>query len=634
MSKSRGHARKAVMLLLCLSTAVAVALTSSSTPNPTQLTPEIKAADLRQHITYLASDQMEGRLTATEGERRATAYVAAMFQAMGLTPAGDNGTFFQSFEFLAGMSLGVGNQLTAHLSTEPLPQSYAVDYDWRPLAFSKTGSFASAPLVFAGYGIVAPATAGFEAYDALAGLDVANAWVLVLRYLPEEIPPEQRQHLANFASLRHKAMVARDHGARGLIVVSGPSAKVKQPLVELSLDTALAGTSIAALSITDEVAEQWLQHSGHHLKALQDTLDTGKLLQGFPLANLSLAASLDIQQEKRLGRNVLARLNAAGHPGESVVIVGAHVDHLGRGLGTNSLAHDDEKGLIHYGADDNASGVGGVLEIAHYLVSLKSSRQLPLRRDLLFAAWSGEELGLIGSTHFTRTFGGAPSEPASLTPQVVAYLNMDMIGRLDKSLILQGVGSSSIWRDEIDRANGTIGLPLNLHDDSYVASDATAFYLKGVPVLSAFTGAHEDYHTPRDTADKINYAGTERIARLMALLTRSLATRQEAPDYRAMALPERPVGRASMRVYLGTIPDYSQGDASGLKVAGVIIGGPAAQAGVQGGDVIVGLAGKTIENIYDYTYVLNAMKIGVPTALVVQRGLERLTLMVTPGSRE
>jgi Zn-dependent M28 family amino/carboxypeptidase len=481
---------------------------------------------------------------------------------------------------------------------------------------------------------VAPAATGFEAYDAFAGLDVTNAWVLVLRYLPEEISPERRQHLANFASLRHKAMAARDHGARGLIVVSGPRAKVKQPLVELSLDTVLAETSIAALSITDEVAEQWLQRSGHDLKSLQEALDTGKPLQGFAIADLSLAATLDIQHQKRKGRNVLARLNAADHPGQSVVIVGAHVDHLGHGLGTNSLAHGDEKGLIHYGADDNASGVGGVLEIAHYLVNLKNRGQLPLRRDLLFAAWSGEELGLLGSTHFTRTFGGTLDEPASLAPQVVAYLNMDMIGRLDKSLMLQGVGSSSIWRDEIDRANGTIGLPLNLHDDSYVSSDATAFYLKGVPVLSAFTGAHEDYHTPRDTADKINYAGTERIARLVALLSSSLATRQEVPDYRAMSQPERPVGRANVRIYLGTIPDYSQGDVRGLKVAGVIMGGPAAQAGVQGGDVIVELAEKTIENIYDYTYMLNTMKIGVPTTLVVQRGPERLTLIVTPGSRE
>jgi membrane-associated protease RseP (regulator of RpoE activity) len=216
----------------------------------------------------------------------------------------------------------------------------------------------------------------------------------------------------------------------------------------------------------------------------------------------------------------------------------------------------------------------------------------------------------------------------------VAYLNMDMIGSLDKTLMLQGVGSSSIWRDEINHADAAIGLPINLQDDSYVPSDATAFYLKGVPILSPFSGAHEDYHTPRDTADKINHEGAEQIARLMALLTRSLGTRPEVPDHRLMAQSNRPVRLANVRVYLGTIPDYAQGEVSGLKAAGVAPGGPAEQAGVQGGDVIVELAGKPIENIDDHTYTLNTIKLGVPTTLVVLRGRERLTLMVTPGSRE
>jgi Peptidase family M28/PDZ domain/PA domain len=622
------------VFLLWWSTAIAATGISSSPPHPAQLTPEINAEDLRQHIAYLASEQMEGRLTGTQGEHRATDYVAATFQAIGLIPAGDHGTFFQAFEFTAGVSLAAGNQLTARRSAASPPLRYALDRDWRPLAFSRTGSFAPAPVVFAGYGLVAPAADGFEAYDAFAGLDVAEKWVLVLRYLPEEISPEQRQHLASFAHLRHKAMVARDRGARGIIVVSGPNARVKEPLVELSWETTLAGTSIAALSITDAVAEQWLQRTGHDLKTLQDALDTGTPQQGFPLSDLTLGAAIDIRYEKRVGRNVLACLNAAERAGESLVIIGAHADHLGRGHGTTSLARGEEKGLIHYGADDNASGVGGVLEIAHYLADLKAKGQLPLQRDLLFAAWSGEELGLLGSTHFTRTFGEAPSEPASLAPQVVAYLNMDMIGRLDKTLMLHGVGSSSMWRDEIDRANATIALPISLHDDSYVASDAAAFYLKGVPILNAFTGAHEDYHTPRDTANRINYAGTERIARLMAFLARSLATHPDALDYRAMAQPERPVRRANVRVYLGTIPDYSQAQVSGLKVSGVIQGGPAEQAGVQSGDVIVELAGKAIENIYDYTYTLNVMKAGIPATVVVQRGQERLTLIVTPGSRE
>lgn len=622
------------VLLACLSTAMAATGASSYPPSPAQLSPEISAEDLRRHITALASERMEGRLTGTAGERLATEYVATVFRELGLQPAGDNGTYWQAFEFTAGVSLGPGNQLAVRQNREPRQQDYGLDRDWRPLAFSKTGVFEPAPVVFAGYGLVAPAVDGFDEYNAFAGLEVTDKWVLVLRYLPEEVTPERRRHLASFANLRHKAMLARDRGARGLIVVSGPNSRVKEQLAELALDTALAGTSIAALSITDELAEQWLESSGHDLKTLQDGLDTGTPLPGFALADLTLAASIDIQHEKRLGRNVLARLQAAEQPAEGLVAVGAHVDHLGRGLGTNSLARGDEKGRVHYGADDNASGVGGLMEVAQFLMHLKARGALHLRRDLLFAAWSGEELGLLGSTHFTRTIGGAPNQAASPVPQIVAYLNMDMIGRLDKTLTLQGVGSSSIWRDEINRANAAIGLPVTLQDDSYVPSDATAFYLQGVPILSAFTGAHEDYHTPRDTADKINFDGTERISRLMASLARALATRPEAPDYRRVAQSERPAKRANVRVYLGTIPDYAQGEVSGLKVAGVVAGGPAEQAGVQDGDVIVELAGKTIENIYDYTYALNAIKVGVPAKLVVLRGQERLTLLVTPGSRE
>ena len=621
-------------MLYCWLIVSAGAGTSAAPPQPAQFSPEISADDLRQHIGYLASEPLEGRLTGTAGERLATEYTATMFQALGLVPAGDQGTYFQAFEFTAGVATGPRNQLVARQRHEPQGREYGLDRDWRPLAFSKTGAFTAAPIVFAGYGMVAPATDGFEGYDAFTGLDVTHKWVLVLRYLPEEISPEQRRHLASFAHLRYKALAARDRGAHGLIVVSGPNSQVKEQLVELAPDTTLSGTSLAAISVTDALASAWFERAGHDLKTLQDGLDTGKPLPGFALGDFTLEATIDIAHEKRLGRNVLARLQAAERPSESLVILGAHIDHLGHGLGTTSLARGTEKGEIHYGADDNASGVGAVLEAAHALADLRARGQLHLRRDILFAAWSGEELGLLGSSHFTRHVAGASDDAASLAPLIAAYLNMDMIGRLDKALTLHGVGSSSIWRDQIQRANAAIGLPLTLQDDSYVPSDATAFFLRGVPVLSAFTGAHEDYHTPRDTADKVNYGGTAQIARLLTALTEALATRPDTPDYQVMAQPDRAVRRANVRVYLGTIPDYTPAEVNGLRVAGVVSGGPAEQAGIQGGDVIVELAGRMVENIYDYTYALNAAKVGVPMALVVRRGGEHLRLTVTPGSRE
>jgi Iap family predicted aminopeptidase len=256
-----------------------------------------------------------------------------------------------------------------------------------------------------------------------------------------------------------------------------------------------------------------------------------------------------------------------------------------------------------------------------------------MRRDLLFAAWSGEELGLLGSSHFVQTLL-EETQSSTLTSQIAAYLNMDMIGRLRESLVLQGVGSSSVWLGETERRNVPIGLPIVIQNDSYLPTDATSFYLKGVPLLSAFTGVHQDYHTPRDTADKINYEGTEKIARFMALITRSLLTSESAPDYVEMERPGSSTGRAALRAYLGTIPDYSQGDVSGVKLSGVMKGAPAEQAGIQGGDVVIEVAGQKVENIYDYTYAIDALKVGTAVEIVVLRGNRRVTVTVTPTSRE
>ncbi|MGE0820989.1 MAG: M28 family peptidase [Candidatus Binatia bacterium] len=591
----------------------------------------INAKSMQIHLAALASEKMAGRLTGTAGEQRATEYVASLFQWLGLVPAGDNNTFFQQFSFTAGVSVGENNRFIVRSATDD--QEYAVDQDWRPLASSKTGTFDSAGVVFAGYGIVAPAADGHGAYDVYTDLDVTDKWVMVLRYLPEDISPELRQHLNRYASLRYKTMVARDKGARGVIVVSGPKAQVKEQLVRLAFDATLATSSIGAISVSDAVAEHLLQPSGKTLREVQDALDSGDVVPGFLLSDLELEVTIDMVQETRTGRNVLARLQAGINPAPSAVVIGAHVDHLGRGEGTGSLAREEERGQIHYGADDNASGVAGLLQIAQVLTEAKAKGDLSLQRDILFATWSGEELGLLGSSHFVRTFGGA-TEPTVLTPGVVAYLNMDMIGRLNSAVILQGISSSTSWPRDIERLAAPLGLAVKLQPDSYLPTDATSFYLKGVPIVSAFTGAHADYHTPRDTPDKINAEGAATIARFMAALTRSLATRSDLPDYVAATQPPRTVGRVAVRAYLGTIPDYTPSDMSGVKLSGVIKGGPAEQAGVTGGDVIIALAGRKIENIYDYTYALDALKVGVPVELRIVRDGHAQIVKVVPGLRE
>ncbi|MBN2448187.1 MAG: M20/M25/M40 family metallo-hydrolase, partial [Phycisphaerae bacterium] len=603
---------------------------------PVQTTAAISADELRRHVETLASDRMEGRLTGSPGERLAAEYVADRFKQYGLEPAGTDGSCFQDFEFTFGVSLGNGNALTLRDTADGSSKSFKVDEDWRPLAFSGTGEFEPAGVVFAGYGIVAPASGDDEGYDSFVHLDVTDKWVVVFRFLPENITAERRQYLARYSTLRYKAMVLRDKGARGMIVVSGPNAQVKSQLMKLAFDAALGGGSLPAISVSDAVAEQLLGRTGKSLKTLQDELDTGKPAMGFEVRGITLASTIDLKSETRVGRNVLGRLSAGpDHREQPAVLVGAHLDHLGRGETSSSLARDDEQGQIHYGADDNASGVASMLEIAEYLADASRNGHLPLERDIIFAAWSGEELGLLGSNHYCEELDKLTPEEHNIAARIAACVNIDMVGRLRDKLLLSGVNSSSVWPREVERRAVPAGLAVAPVEDAYAPSDSTSFYTNGVPSVSAFTGAHADYHTPRDTADKLDYDGVRKVTHFLALLTRSLGVHDAAPDYIKVER-KRPEGaRAGMRAYLGTVPDYTGASGSdGVKLTDVTAGAPAAEAGVLAGDVVVELAGTKIENLYDYSYAIGALKIGEEVSIVVMRDGKRVELAVTPASRD
>jgi Tol biopolymer transport system component len=364
------HAQARQLLGLDKVPATAGADTASATDAAEKVakttTADFAPQDIMRHVDYLCRPELEGRLTGSRGEQLATAYVAAYMDNLGLQPGGDDGTFFQAFEFTSGVALGKDNLLAWG------DRRYEVDKDFLPVSFSKTGPVEPGPVVFAGYGIAAPKDDTQEEYDSFVHLDVAGKWVLVFRYLPEQVSAERRQQLARHASLRYKAMLARDKGARGLILVSGPNSQAKQPLVRLQFDGTLAGASIPVISVTDDVAQQWLAGSGKNLKELQDKLDTGGAMMGIELKDVQLSAAIDIQQVKRSGRNVLGYLRAGQQPSLQMLVVGAHVDHLGKGSGSSSLAKDDEREGIHFGADDNASGVAGMLEIAEYLAGQKA----------------------------------------------------------------------------------------------------------------------------------------------------------------------------------------------------------------------------------------------------------------------
>ncbi len=609
-----------------------LANTTSTGPvagRPTETTSAISAADMRLHVDRLAAPEMEGRLTGTQGARLASAYVAAAFERLGLEPAGDDGTFFQAFPFTARASLGAGNRLV--IGGIDGPEDVVLNRDWRPLVFSRDGEIEAAEVVFAGYGIVAPGAGEVPDYDSYGGLDVKSKWVMALRFQPEGVPVAWRRHLLHYSDLAYKASVAKRRGALGLIVVTGPNAASASRLVELQQDTAGGRTSIAGISLGDEPASRMLAAGGRDLQKLQDALDKGEPTEAFALPSVTVSAALEIIRERRLGRNVLARLRAQQPNSGSPVILGAHVDHLGRGAVSGSLAGMDERGEIHPGADDNASGVAGVLEGAQYLVGLKQRGRLEAKRDIWFAVWSGEELGTLGSSFFVEELAGK----SDLHGKVSAYLNMDMIGHLREKAYLQGTGSSNRWPREIERRNVPIGLSIATKTDPYLPTDSTPFYMQGVPVLNAFTGAHENYSTPRDTPDKLNYAGAAEIVRLMAGITRSLALADDEPDYREVDRKASGVARKHLRVYLGTIPAYGQDESvKGVRLQGAIKGAPADKAGIRKGDILVSLAGVEIETIHDFMNAMAGLKAGEDTDMVVLRGGERRTFKVIPAYRE
>lgn len=602
---------------------------------PFETKPGIDEADLRAHLEYLASPELKGRLTGTAGEIAATAHVADYFKRWGLEPGGDNDTFFQSFEFTAGVAVGKGNAMSLTLGGETLKPE--VDKDWRPVSFSKLGSLEDCGIVFAGYGLEIPDGKGGESYTNYFHLDVKGKWVMVLRYVPENVPKEQREQMQRYSRLRHKATLARRKFAAGIIFVTGPNTKVNEELVPMEFDASLADSGIPAISISTELATKLLAKAGKDFAAVHQSLDAGEMVEGFEIPETRLTTSVDVEQETRTGRNVIGVLSAGQtgpHPNPAV-IVGAHIDHLGDEAGPGSLARAEERGHIHRGADDNASGVAGMLEIAEYLADQRQQGKLDLQRDVIFAAWSGEEIGLLGSSHFVRKLAkdALGDENAPLGLILSSCLNMDMIGRLKDTLVLQGIGSSDYWKGAIESRNAPIGLPITIQSDTYLPTDATNFYLRQVPILSAFTGAHEDYHTPRDTPDKVNYEGATKIAKLMGLITRGLAVDSNPPKYVKVDPPKNQGGRG-FRVYLGTIPDYSQGDIKGVKLSGVADKGPAGTAGVKGGDVIVGLGDRKILNIYDYTDAMSDLKVGEETTITIRRGEEEMTLKLTPSSRD
>jgi hypothetical protein len=577
------------------------------------------ASRTRSAVEFLASDRLEGREAGSPGERLAADYIAMQLARIGAKPLPGHPDMFLPFEFTGGSRDGGSTMTIRRDGTAPRTITGATQI--QALSFSDDAQV-SGPAVFAGYGLVVPESQNFG-YDSYAGLDVKDKIVVVLHYFPEDADAQTKAALARYSDLRYKALAARQRGARGLLIVIGPRSPNAGETLRMSFDTALSGSGIPAATISGGAAEALFAGALKPLAAAQQELDSGNPhVGGFALPGM-VELTTKVVREKQTARNVVAYLPASRPIPASEkpwVIVGAHYDHLGRGTRGTSLATGDEIGQIHHGADDNASGTAAVLAIAENLA------KQPHRRDIVFALWSGEEIGLVGSNAFTAT-------PPFPIERIAAYLNFDMVGRMQNNrLAAEGTGSSAAWPRILERANVAAGFDLSAQPDPYQPTDSSSFNLAGVASLFFTTGSHRDYHRPTDTADKIDYEDLDRIVDFAAAITLAVANGDMAPQFTKVDPPATGATLAGVRVTTGTIPDYTT-EARGLLLSGVVGGGPAEKAGLMKGDIITEIAGQSITNIYDYTFALELLKADVPVAVVFTRAGTRHEVQLTPAGR-
>ena len=580
---------------------------------------------LRSSVEWLAAPEREGRGPGTAGIEAAADWLRRQFADIGLVTDLVDGTPDQAFAMTLDAKLGPEAENVAELvgpgadgGERVIP--LVLGKDFQPLAAGGSGPF-DLPLAFAGYGITAPA----ESYDDYAPLDAKGQAVLVLRQEPQKDDPHSvfdGNQASQYAALSRKVANASEHEVGGIVFCNDADENGDDLM---AFTRAGEGTDRRTMpvvhlrrGIVDEVVRAGL---GRGLGEIQKGIDETLTPASGPLAGWRIRGRTAIERVETQGRNLLAVLRGTGRPaadgqaaiapGETLVL-GAHYDHLGYG-GSNSAAPGDT--TVHHGADDNASGTALLVEVARRLAA-----EGPFPRTILFAAFSGEERGLLGSAHYT-------ANPAVPLEDTVAMVNLDMVGRLDgRKIIVHGTGTGTGLEPLVDRLVAARGLEAAKEPGGFGPSDHASFYAKKIPVLHLFTGTHGDYHRPTDTAEKINYEGMEELADLVTELVRELATAPERPGYVEVASSMLPRGGGD-RPYFGSIPDFGK-PGQGYALSGVAKDSPAAKGGLQGGDVIVRVGPSAVTGLEDFDSALRKFKAGDKVPVVVRRDGAEVTLEV------
>jgi aminopeptidase YwaD len=565
--------------------------------------PEITVEELKQTIYYLASDSLKGRKAGERGDSLAAVFIRKKFENAGLQLLFENG--FQKFELVTSARLGENNMLGFG------DEIFQVESDFLPYAFSANKN-AEAQVVFAGYGLEIDQDS--IQWNDFENVDVTGKWVLVLQGDPDLDNPQSS--FDEFSTKRAKALKASDKNAAGLLLVAGNQFSEKDELSPLFFDKNVSRYPIPVIQVTRSVANKILQETGFTIETLESEIKE-KSTSISVETNTVVSAHVNIVPEKTESQNVAALLPGIDSELKNeYVIVGAHYDHLGMG-GQGSGSRTVDTIAVHYGADDNASGVAAVIELAEKLAGEKKNR-----RSIIFAAFGAEEMGLIGSKAFT---GNPPFE----TENMVAMFNFDMVGRLDSvsnSLSIGGTQTAKESEELISRLNP--GFKLALSGEGIGPSDHASFYLQDIPVFFISTSAHSDYHTPLDGADAINYTGTKQVTEFAHLLVRELATLDSKLTFQEAGAKFQRTRGGRFKVSLGIMPDYAGLEDRGLRIDAVTKGNPADLGGMKKGDIITAINGKKVENIYDYMNRLHTLEAGQTISVDILREEKETVLII------
>ncbi len=586
----------------------------------------ISSTEYLDIIKYLASPEMRGRGTGSPELEKAAGYIRDQFRGMNLKPLSGT-SYYQDFDVTTTAHLGQRNSVT--YTSGDKPESLRIKEDFIPLNLSGAGDV-SGSVVFAGFGITAPE----YNYDDYAGLDVKGKIVIVLRHEPQEFDDKSvfdgKIYTAH-SQIFSKASNAKIHGAKAVLMVNDLAAH-SSDADDLEKFGATAGPDNAGIEFVQvkaAIVNKWLAPTGKSIEGVEADIDKTLHPESFALPEtLRLDMNIDIAREVKTVHNVGAYL-----PGETneYVVIGAHYDHLG--LGEQFSMAPSLAGTVHPGADDNASGTAGVIELARWF-----SHQPKHHRGILFLTFAGEELGLLGSSYYVN-------HPVLPLKDAVAMINMDMIGRIrDRKVYLGGVGTGSTFAALLKDLVPKHDFDGDLSEKAgYGSSDHTSFTTKQIPVLFFFSGLHADYHKPSDTWDKIDAPDAVRLLSLVADVTGHLIDSSPRPQFVRVAETQPPgevanphSGKVSGGGYgpdFGSIPDFTELP-NGVRFADVRPGSPAAKAGLKGGDVLTEFDGKPIQNLYDFTYALRASHAGQEVLVKVLRGNQTIEAKVLLTERK